>query len=159
MASPARTPQPWAGRPVQIVRAVAQRHLRQLHPHPHPVGRDVIEVVEVDAAYGQQFLFESSCAWLFSNSAEILSGRTGRLLKRIFACARDVRERRPGGQISGGFDSIIPTGATAESELKRLKSGVSVHAESGADVHQARQSISGLPINSGKVAAAENCGV
>ena len=34
-----------------IVRAVAQRHLCQLHAHPHPVGRDVIEVVEVDAAH------------------------------------------------------------------------------------------------------------
>jgi len=38
-------------RPVQIVRAVAQRHLRQLQLQAHPVGRDVIEVVEVDAAH------------------------------------------------------------------------------------------------------------
>ena len=34
-----------------IVRAVAQRHLRQLHAHPHPIRSDVIEVVEVDAAH------------------------------------------------------------------------------------------------------------
>ena len=37
--------------PVQVVCAVAQRHLRQLHAQAHPVGRDVIEVVEVDAAH------------------------------------------------------------------------------------------------------------
>ncbi len=40
-------------RPVQVVRAVAQRHLRQLHAQAHPVGGDVIEVVEVDAAHGE----------------------------------------------------------------------------------------------------------
>ena len=37
---------------VQVVRAVAQRHLRQLQPQAHPIGGDVIEVVEVDAADG-----------------------------------------------------------------------------------------------------------
>ena len=34
--------------PVQSVRAELQRHLRHLQPQVHPVGRDVIEVVEAD---------------------------------------------------------------------------------------------------------------
>ena len=37
---------------VQIVRAVAQRDLRQFESHTHPIGGDVIEVVEVNPADG-----------------------------------------------------------------------------------------------------------
>ena len=37
-------------RAVQIVRAVTQGHLRQLQAQPHPVGRDVIEVVQINPA-------------------------------------------------------------------------------------------------------------
>ena len=37
---------------VQVVRAVAQRHLRQFESHTHPIGGDVVEVVEVNPADG-----------------------------------------------------------------------------------------------------------
>lgn len=39
-------------RAVQIVRAVTERDLRELEAEADPVGRDVIEVIEVDAADG-----------------------------------------------------------------------------------------------------------
>ena len=39
--------------PVQIVRTVAQHHLRQLHAHAHPIRGEVIEVVEVNAAHSE----------------------------------------------------------------------------------------------------------
>ena len=39
-------------RSVQIVRAVTQCHLRQLHAQAHPIRGDVVEVVEADPAHG-----------------------------------------------------------------------------------------------------------
>ena len=38
-------------RAVQIIRAIIQRDLRQLQPHPNPVRGDVIEVIEVNPAH------------------------------------------------------------------------------------------------------------
>jgi len=35
---------------VQIVHAVAQRNLRKRQPHRNPVGREMIEVIEINAA-------------------------------------------------------------------------------------------------------------
>ena len=61
-----------------IVRAVAQRHLRQLQPHADPVGGDVIEVVEVDAAHGE--------------GAQCVEAR-GRRLHRDVVVLRLIRQR------------------------------------------------------------------
>lgn len=40
-------------RAMQVVHAVAERNLRERQAHRNPVGREVVEVIEIDAAHGQ----------------------------------------------------------------------------------------------------------
>ena len=108
-------------RPVQIVRAVAQRHLRQLHAQAHPVGGDVIEVVEVDAAHG--------------DGAQRVETR-GRRLHRDVVVLRLIRQSRPVGiavllgiqrEASANYFPAVETserGSTNDKDSKTLKSEV-----------------------------------
>src|ERR1700720_3045289 len=40
-------------RAVQIVHSVAERDLGERQPHAHPIGSEMVNVIEVNAAYGE----------------------------------------------------------------------------------------------------------